>query len=107
MATITILGGRQRKAHTLPNQSFTRHGEAVVVTMDVETGETTEVVSHVTPAEARPEEQSSIVFKSGTLCIVPLTTSSIRSKTTFSLSALAQKALEAHARHVAREHLRT
>ncbi|MCP3934686.1 MAG: hypothetical protein GY708_04865 [Actinomycetia bacterium] len=68
MQTIAILGGRQRTlSATLPSASHTRHAEAVIVMMDVDTGECEQVVSYETPPEARPQQQSSIVFKSGTM----------------------------------------
>jgi outer membrane protein assembly factor BamB len=65
--SIVVVGGRQKRSETLRSTEWSRFGEAVALTMDLETGHCKELVSYVTPDDARPADEYSVVFKSGSI----------------------------------------
>lgn len=61
-----IAGGKQKpQARALPE--WQQWAEAVLVELDLETGATHKRISYVTPPEARSPDNSSVLFKAGTL----------------------------------------
>lgn len=61
-----VLGGRQKyNAHGLPE--WQRHGSAMIVEVDAETGAAEVKVEYRSPPEVCPDEEPSSVFKAGTV----------------------------------------
>ncbi len=66
MSVVFITGGRQKKSETFKSSAeWERFGSGVIVALDPTTLECRQVVDYVTPPEARPDENPSVVFKAG------------------------------------------
>lgn len=65
--SIVVVGGRQKRSETLRSTEWSRFGEAVVMTMDLESGHCKELAGYVTPPDARPADEYSVVFKSSSI----------------------------------------
>lgn len=67
MDQVIVLGGRQKRALTARVAEWHLYGEAVALSMDLETGALEELVTHITDPSLCPVEKPSIVFKSGAI----------------------------------------
>lgn len=68
MNPIYVTGGRQKKSETFKSSAeWERFGSAVIVKIDPTSLECTQMVEYISPPEARPDENPSVVFKAGTL----------------------------------------
>jgi hypothetical protein len=67
MAGLYLLGGRQRKLLLTSEQEWNLYESALILHLDTETGKVRTCVEYKSPASARANENSSVVFKSGTL----------------------------------------
>jgi hypothetical protein len=67
MPRLYVLGGRQRNLLLKREEEWHLYESALIVEIDSETGETRGCVEYKSPPEARASENSSNVFKSGTL----------------------------------------
>lgn len=65
---IYVVGGCQRPAEEIEGVGDWQHFQhAVVASLDLESGDLSRCVEYVSPPEACPEEQPSILFKAGTI----------------------------------------
>jgi hypothetical protein len=67
MAGLYVLGARQRKLLLKKEEEWQMYETALILRVDTETGEVRTCVEYKSPPEVRASEQSSNVFKSGTL----------------------------------------
>jgi hypothetical protein len=67
MAGLYLLGGRQRKLLLKSEQEWNLYESALILHLDTETGKVRTCVEYKSPASARANDNSSVVFKSGTL----------------------------------------
>ncbi len=67
MAGLYLLGGRQRKLLLTSEEEWNLYESALILHLDTETGKVRTCVEYKSPASARANENSSVVFKSGTL----------------------------------------
>jgi hypothetical protein len=67
MAGLYLLGGRQRKLLLKSEQEWNLYESALILHLDTETGKVRTCVEYKSPASARANDHSSVVFKSGTL----------------------------------------
>jgi hypothetical protein len=67
MAGLYLLGGRQRKLLLKSEQEWNLYESALILHLDTETGKVRTCVEYQSPASARANDNSSVVFKSGTL----------------------------------------
>jgi len=67
MAKLYLLGARQRRLLLKQEMEWSLYEAALILQLDTESGRVCPCVEYKTPAEARATEDSSIVFKSGTL----------------------------------------
>jgi hypothetical protein len=67
MARLYVLGARQRNLLFQQEQEWNLYEAGVILQLDTETGTVRTCVEYKTPPEARATENSSTVFKSGTL----------------------------------------
>ena len=67
MAGLYVLGARQRKLLVKSEQEWNLYETALILRLDTETGKVRTCVEYQSPAEARANENSSNVFKAGTL----------------------------------------
>ena len=62
---LIVIGARQKKVETRPSDEWSRFGQAVVLSMSPDGSQTKETFTWETPADARPDEGASVVFKAG------------------------------------------
>jgi hypothetical protein len=68
MTALYVVGGRQKRGvDTARTHEAHHYGAGVIVCVNPETGSVRSCVEHITPPEACPAHDPSIVFKSGTL----------------------------------------
>jgi hypothetical protein len=67
MASLYVLGARQRKLLVKKEWEWNLYEAAVILQLDTETGAVRTCMEYRSPVEARPHAHSSMVFKSGTL----------------------------------------
>ncbi len=67
MAGLYVLGARQRKLLVKSEEEWNLYETALMLRLDTKTGEVRTCVEYQSPAEARANENSSNVFKAGTL----------------------------------------
>ena len=67
MAGLYVLGARQRKLLVKSEEEWNLYETALILRLDTETGNVRTCVEYQSPAEARANENSSNVFKAGTL----------------------------------------
>ncbi len=67
MAGLYVLGARQRKLLVKSEEEWNLYESALILRIDTETGEVRNCVEYKSPDEARANENSSNVFKAGTL----------------------------------------
>jgi hypothetical protein len=67
MPSLYVLGARQRNLLLRPEEEWHLYESALIVEIDTDTGQTRACVEYKSPPEARASENSSNVFKSGTL----------------------------------------
>ena len=67
MASLYVLGARQRKLLLKKEEEWNLYEEALILQLDTETGAVRSCVEYKTPPEAKAGANSSIVFKSGAL----------------------------------------
>jgi hypothetical protein len=67
MAGLYVLGARQRKLRVKNQEEWNLYESALILRLDTESGEVRNCVEYKSPAEARAHENSSNVFKAGTL----------------------------------------
>jgi hypothetical protein len=67
MAGLYVLGARQRKLLVKSEQEWNLYETALILRLDTESGKVRTCVEYQSPAEARANENSSNVFKAGTL----------------------------------------
>jgi hypothetical protein len=67
MAGLYLLGGRQRKLLLKSEQEWNLYESALILHLDTETGKVRTCVEYKSPPSARANDNSSVVFKSGTL----------------------------------------
>lgn len=67
MSHLYLLGGKQRKLLLKGEEEWNLYESALILKLDTETGAVQTCVEYKTPSDARAHEQSSSVFKSGTL----------------------------------------
>ncbi|MGA9041787.1 MAG: hypothetical protein WB421_14740 [Terriglobales bacterium] len=67
MAGLYVLGARQRKLLVKSEEEWNLYESALILRLDTETGKVRTCVEYQSPAEARANENSSNVFKAGTL----------------------------------------
>ena len=67
MASLYVLGARQRDLFLRDEEEWNLYEVALILQLDTETGSVRTCVEYKTPPEARASENSSSVFKSGTL----------------------------------------
>jgi hypothetical protein len=67
MAGLYVLGARQRKLRVKNQEEWNLYESALILRIDTETGQVRTCVEYKSPAEARAHENSSNVFKAGTL----------------------------------------
>jgi hypothetical protein len=67
MAGLYVLGARQRKLLVKSEEEWNLYESALILRLDTETGKVHTCVEYESPAEARANENSSNVFKAGTL----------------------------------------
>ena len=67
MSRLYILGGKQRDLLFRQEEEWTRYEAALLLEVDTDSGAVRTRVQYETPSEARPEERSSSLFKSGTI----------------------------------------
>lgn len=65
--SLYVSGGRQKKRLLKEDEEWTLYDKAIVLQVDVNTGDAQVCVEHATPAEARPYAESSVLFKAGTV----------------------------------------
>lgn len=62
-----IIGGRQKRTETRSTEEWHRFGQGVVTELNLETFINKEIFSYISPPEAVPDVEPSVVFKSGSL----------------------------------------
>lgn len=67
MASLYLLGARQRKLLLRHEEEWNLYHTALILELDTESGNVQRCVEYKTPAQARANDNSSSVFKSGTL----------------------------------------
>ncbi len=67
MASLYVLGARQRDLFLRHEEEWNLYEAALILQIDTETGAVRTCVEYKTPLEARANDNSSVVFKSGTL----------------------------------------
>jgi len=67
MSSLYVLGSRRRKLVLKEENEWNLYDAAVILQLDTDSGAVRTCVEYETPAEARPNEKSSTIFKSGTL----------------------------------------
>jgi hypothetical protein len=67
MAGLYVLGARQRKLRVKNQEEWNLYESALILRLDTESGEVQTCVEYKSPPEARAHENSSNVFKAGTL----------------------------------------
>jgi hypothetical protein len=67
MSQLYVLGGRQRALLLKQEEEWNLYESALILRLDTESGEVATCVEYKTPLEAKAHENSSSVFKSGTL----------------------------------------
>jgi hypothetical protein len=67
MAGLYVLGARQRNLLVKSEEEWNLYESALILRLDTETGEVRTCVEYQSPAEARAHDNSSNVFKAGTL----------------------------------------
>src|SRR5208283_309144 len=80
MARLYVLGARQRNLLLRNEEEWNLYEAALILQLDIESGRVHTCVEYKTPPEARANENSSCVFKSGTLvgdCLYTCTSTEI------------------------------
>jgi len=68
MATLYVAGSRRKRLVRKEETEWDLYDAALILELDTATGTVRTCVEYQTPAEARPADKSSTIFKSGTLC---------------------------------------
>jgi hypothetical protein len=67
MSTIYVLGGRQNRHVLMNNEEWNLYHGAVILSIDTDTGSVRKCFEYHSPREAKASDNSSVLFKSGTL----------------------------------------
>ena len=65
--SLYIIGGRQKRVETRSTEEWQRFGEGVVTELNLDTLINKEIFSYTSPADAIPDVEPSVVFKSGSV----------------------------------------